>query len=90
MPKRREPQNNLATPSTLSHEQVEAFAAGAEQVSSQPQLDPNANRDYKGIRVGLNEYEYRILEEASRRTGRSKLNYIRYAILSMAKQLDDD
>lgn len=90
MPKRRAPASlpPATTTAHLTDAQVEAFAAGADQQDTPPQLDPEANRDFKGIRVGFNEYEYRILEEASRRTGRSKLNYIRHAVLTMAKQLE--
>ena len=92
MPKRRAPASlSPATTTThLTDAQVEAFAAGADQQDTQPKLDPEANRDFNGIRVGFNEYEYRILEEASRRTGRSKLNYIRHAVLTLAKQLEPD
>ena len=52
-------------------------------------LDSEANRDYKAIRLPFNEYEYRQLEEASRRTGRSKLNFIRYAMLKMAAEINE-
>jgi hypothetical protein len=38
----------------------------------------------------FNEYEYRQLEEASRRTGRSKLNFIRYAMLKMAAETNEN
>ena len=79
MPKRREP--GTVTP---TKEQVEAFAAGADMSPQQP--DPSAPHDFKALRVGLNEYEYQILEEASRRAGRSKLNFIRYAVLKMAEE----
>ena len=37
----------------------------------------------------FNEYEYRQLEEA-RRTGRSKLNFIRYAMLKMAAETNEN
>lgn len=91
MPKRREPANLPQTPaSTPSAAQVEAFASGADQQPAAAKPDPDATHDFKGIRVGFNEYEYRILEEASRRTGRSKLNFIRHAVLSMAKQQAPD
>lgn len=81
MPKRREPGALAPT-----NEQVEAFAAGAELAPAKP--DPAAPHDFKALRVGLNEYEYQILEEASRRAGRSKLNFIRYAVLKMAEELE--
>ena len=40
--------------------------------------------NFKALKLGLNEYEYRILEEACRKAGRSKLNFIRHAMLTMA------
>jgi len=43
---------------------------------------------FKALKLGLNEYEYQILEDASRRAGRSKLNFIRHAMLTMAKEVD--
>ena len=93
MVKRREPQ---ATAATLARrqptpEQVEEFASLADgdtaQTKTKAPLDPNANRDYKAIRVPFNEYEYQILEEAAKKTGRSKLNYIRWAILKFAEEV---
>jgi predicted DNA-binding protein len=53
-------------------------------------LDSDASRDFKAIRLPFNEYEYRQLEEASRRTGRSKLNFIRYAMLKMAAETNEN
>ena len=92
MPKRREPAlaikeaTNTPTPA-----QIEAFAAGADgEVTTQNAiLDSDASRDFKAIRLPFNEYEYRQLEEASRRTGRSKLNFIRYAMLKMAAEINE-
>lgn len=92
MPKRREPAlaikeaTNTPTPA-----QIEAFAAGADgEVTTQNAiLDSDASRYFKAIRLPFNEYEYRQLEEASRRTGRSKLNFIRYAMLKMAAEINE-
>ena len=72
-------------------EEVEAFAAGAENgqppavVSDGPRSDPHAARNYKAIRVPFNAYEYARLEALARRTGRTKLNAIRWAILKLAE-----
>jgi hypothetical protein len=93
MPKRREPAlaikeaTNTPTPA-----QIEAFAAGADgEVTTQNAiLDSDASRYFKAIRLPFNEYEYRQLEEASRRTGRSKLNFIRYAMLKMAAETNEN
>ena len=92
MPKRREPALAIKEASnTPTPAQIEAFAAGADgEVTTQNAiLDSDASRDFKAIRLPFNEYEYRQLEEASRRTGRSKLNFIRYAMLKMAAEINE-
>ena len=74
-------------------EQIEAFAAQAEgrtlPPAKEPDLDPDANRDFKSMRFPFNEYEYRQLEIGSRLAGRSKLNFIRYAMLKLAKEMQE-
>ncbi len=93
MPKRREPALAIKeAPNTPTPAQIEAFAAGADgEVTTQNAiLDSDASRDFKAIRLPFNEYEYRQLEEASRRTGRSKLNFIRYAMLKMAAETNEN
>jgi hypothetical protein len=90
MVKRREPQASAASKPQPTPEAIEAFASGADGGTTPKQdlnvtLDPEANRDYKAIRVPFNEYEYNILEAAARKTGRTKLNYIRWAILKLAE-----
>ena len=93
MPKRREPALAIKeAPNTPTLAQIEAFAAGADgEVTTQNAiLDSDASRDFKAIRLPFNEYEYRQLEEASRRTGRSKLNFIRYAMLKMAAETNEN
>ena len=87
MPKVRKP----AVTKSPTHDQVEAFAAGAEAAPQVEQtVDPTAPRNFKALKLGLNEYEYQILEEASRKAGRSKLNFIRHAMLMMAKKMDSN
>lgn len=94
MPKRREPRARIstATENQPSAEQIEAFAAAADggilqnEQKKKPTLDPQAKRDFKAIRVPFNEYEYLQLEEATQVTGRTKLNFIRYAMLKMAEE----
>lgn len=68
---------------------IEAFAAGAETTTGELDAgpDPDAKRDYKALRVPFNEYEYRVLESVSKKTGRSKLNAIRWAIREMDKRV---
>lgn len=85
MPKVRKP----AVTKSPTPDQVEAFAAGAESAPPVVQaIDPTAPRNFKALKLGLNEYEYQILEEASRKAGRSKLNFIRHAMLTMAKEMN--
>jgi hypothetical protein len=93
MVKRREPKANV-TPEPLA-EQMEAFVAGAEDgqlviSTDTPVINKNAIRDYKAIRVPFNEYEYQQLEIASQLSGRTKLNFIRYAMLQLAKEIQKD
>lgn len=64
---------------------VEQFAAGADQQPAK--LDPNAARDYKALSLPLNQYEYEQLEAGCAISGRSKLNFIRQAILKFAREL---
>ena len=92
MVKRREPK--ATTPEPLA-EQMEAFVAGAEDgqiviSTDTPVVNKNAIRDYKAIRVPFNEYEYQQLEIASQLSGRTKLNFIRYAMLQLAKEIQED
>lgn len=88
MVKRREPSSIKRQP---TNEEIEAFASGADGgIDNKPkqkvELDPNAKREYKAIRVPFNEYEFSKLEEIATKTGRSKLNVIRWAILKLAEE----
>ncbi|GBO89241.1 hypothetical protein [Marinobacter salsuginis] len=49
--------------------------------------DPNAPRKYKKLNVPFNEFEYGVLETAANNSGRSKLNFIRWAILKAAEEI---
>lgn len=97
MVKRREPQATAARREPTA-EQIEAFAAAADGGSvkgtsvavSKPALDPNANRDYKAIRVPFNEFEFSKLEELASLTGRTKLNLIRWAMLKLAEEVQKE
>jgi hypothetical protein len=90
MVKRREPRASTSRHQPTA-EEVEKFASGAENSIVTPKkrkLDPSAKRDFKAIRVPFNEYEYVILDKAAPKTGRSKLNFIRWAVMQMAKDLE--
>ncbi|WP_404369620.1 hypothetical protein [Marinobacter sp.] len=64
---------------------VEEFASGADGAPTR-NLEPSAPRTHKKINVPFNEYEFQQLEEAANRSGRSKLNYLRWAMLEQAKR----
>lgn len=82
MVKRRTPP--VAKKKELTAEEIDRFANAADQAVEQEEaLDPTAKRDYKAIRVPFNEYEFQKLEELAKKTGRTKLNVIRWAILQM-------
>jgi hypothetical protein len=95
MVKRREPKaSGLNTVKTKpTPEQVESFAAGAEGIAvetKEPEINQNAIRDFKAMRVPFNEYEYNQLVEGAHLSGRTKLNFMRYAMLKLVKELQDD
>ena len=46
--------------------------------------DENAPRKHKHIRVPLNEYESNLLDALRKKTGRSRLSTIRWALKKMA------
>lgn len=48
----------------------------------------NRARNFKAIRVPFNQSEYNTLERLAEKTGRSKLNAIRWAISQAEKSLD--
>ena len=94
MVKRREPKANLSvTKPEPTAEQIEAFAAGVDGVDQNHKpiaLDQNAPRKFKTMSVPFNEYEYDQLMKGINLSGRSKLNFVRYAMLKLAKELQDE
>ncbi len=46
--------------------------------------DENAPRKYRALRIPLNEYEFNLLDALSKKTGRSRLSTIRWALKKMA------
>ena len=78
MPKVRQPK-------TIINE--DDFINSADSIDIEPSsLDPNAKRNYKNINVPFNEYEYNMLNDAAQRSGRTKLNFIRWAISEISKK----
>lgn len=51
----------------------------------QPNLSPSANRDYKGMRINFNEYEYRLLKRAAEDANLSLAAFIRTSWIAKAK-----
>ena len=97
MVKRREPKASVVNlvNTQPTQEQIEAFAAAAEGGShsiqiKEPGPDPSAIRNYKAMRVPFNQYEFKQLEVASKLSGRSKLNFMRYAMLKFAKEIQEE
>lgn len=92
--KKREPNKPAISDQDLSTK-IEQFAAGADGGSpitqpKAPELDQNANRDYKAMRVPFNQYEHEQLEIGAKLSGRTKLNFMRYAMLKLAKELQEE
>jgi len=88
MVKRREVKNYVQT--TID-EQIEKFAAGADSEPVKPlELNRNAKRDYKAMQVPFNQWEFERLEEACKIAGRTKLGFVRYAMLKFAEELSND
>jgi len=95
MVKRREPQAShlSAAKAEPTAEQIEAFAAGVDGgnvESKEKVLDQNAPRKFKTMSLPFNEYEYEQLLKGINLSGRSKLNFVRYAMLKLAKELQDE
>lgn len=86
MVKRREPPA-VSRAKEPTPEAIEAFAAAVDGIPERAAPEPKAKRDYKAIRVPFNEYEFEQLEVLANKTGRSKLNAIRWAILKMAEDV---
>jgi hypothetical protein len=74
-----------AATDTDREKQVEQFAEAADGAPTR-NLAPSAPRTHKKINVPFNEYEFQQLEEAAVRAGRSKLNFLRWAMLEQARR----
>ena len=70
--------------------QVEAFANMADGETKEIVLDKNAPRKFKTISVPFNEYEYEELLKGVNLSGRTKLNFIRYAMLKLVKDQEEE
>ena len=84
MVKRREVKS--VTPSI--EERIEQFAAGADSDPvKQVIINKNDKRDYKGLRLPFNQYEFELLELGTRLTGQTKSSFIRNAIIKAVNDL---
>lgn len=98
MVKRRTPKASVQGAETQAPtpEQIEAFASGAEggsqnkQQQQAPEPDQDAIRDYKAMRVPFNQHEYEQLALGAKLSGRTKLNFLRYAMLTLSKELQKE
>jgi hypothetical protein len=68
---------------------VEEFAGSAEG-GNISETDRNAKRSYKAISMPFNQYEFEQLEIGARLSGRSKLNFLRFAMLKLVKELQEE
>ncbi len=80
MVKKREPSKEV------NKQDLEAFASAAD--SDVVVLDPNAKRDHLKFNVGLNAYEQKIIDEAAAKAGRSRVNFVRYAAMKLAEEME--
>lgn len=71
-----------------SQPDLDAFIHQPEHKAA-PSLDPQAPRKYKTITIPLNEYEYTILKDACRKSGRSAKNLFRYSMLKYAEEVSE-
>jgi len=70
----------------LSKEQREKFTENADY-PSQAKKAVNDKRSFKAVNVGMNQYEWEILESACKETGQTKKGFIRMAMLEKAKSV---
>lgn len=90
MVKRREPKN--AEIPNVDPAKIEDFASRVDEVTKsgrmgRPPKAPGKKRDYKAISLPFNQAEWEILERAAEKSGRSKNNFIRWAISKAAEEL---
>lgn len=75
--------------SQASQADIEKFVNEADK-GGEEALDPKAPRNYKSIAIPFNEYEFKRLEYACEKTGRSKNSLIRYLILQSAQKIEEE
>ena len=77
-------------------EEIDVFADAADGGKTSPtfdlppRLNPHAKRDFKSLRLPLNEFEFNKLENLATKHGRTKLSYIRWALEHLSEDIEDD
>lgn len=84
MVRRREPPASLVK-RRISEDEIKKFADAADRRTEPEGPKMSDPHTYKTLSLALNEYHYTILDQAAEASGRSKMNFIRRAILEMAK-----
>ena len=83
--KRREVKNYVQT---TVEEQIAQFTEAADGEAVKPvALDKNAKRTFKAMQVVFNEWEFKRLEAACEVTGRTKLGFVRFALLKVIDEI---
>lgn len=67
--------------------EIDSFVNGADQPRKEP-LDKNAPRNYKKIALPFNKYEFEVLTKYAEMTNRSKSDFLRVSLLSMAARIE--
>jgi hypothetical protein len=77
---------NLRKP-RLSSEQRASFTESADYQIKPTKKPANEKRDFKAVNVGMNQYEWELLEEACKESGQTKKGFFRMAMLAKAKEV---
>ena len=93
--KRREPKsvipNSVDTNSPEWKAGFEKYSNSADNEDKTPiALDPEAKRDFKAIQFNFNQYEFERVEEARIAARRTRVSFIRTAMLKLADELLGD
>lgn len=68
------------------HNDIKNFIDGASIDGEKNQLNPKEKRDFKSIRLGFNEYEYKLLEKASQDENLTLVAFIRTSWMKRAQE----
>jgi hypothetical protein len=68
-----------------TNSQIKAFIHNADKIEGTIEPDPNAVRNFKQLSVRLNEFEYNLLEQYSKKMRRSIADSMRDALIEKIK-----